>query len=295
MISAAQCIECRRFGRIGRAIVVDDTHPERQLTAGNRQLVDQLICILRNGKLTADTRSRRRRGADQHCASVRLPSARKGHAVHTRDSVQIKAGGNPELHHKIVSYDIRDLSRPEGKLHAEDALTVLTDGKVRGRPKDRVGRIQLHIVIARREAGVIHGSRPRRIAAGRLPEGNVGRCQRQCIAESSVRTRRAQRMGRKACCKQRPVINQLCILAVIFRFFFLILTDNQGDISTSCRCSKRLQRKCFDCQEQRYQHCKRSSPTVPNSLSHPVLLGSFGSHEDQLILRSRINRNCEIS
>ena len=295
MIAAAQCIKCRRLARIGRTIVVDDTHLERQFAAGNRQLVDQLIRILRNGKLTADTRGRRRGGTDQHCASVRLTSARKGHTVHARNTVQVKTGRNPQFHCKVISHKIGNLARSEGKLHAEDALTVLTDGKVRGRPKDRVGRIQLHIVIARRETGIIHRPRPRRIAAGSLAKGNVRSCQRQCIAEGSVRTRRAQRTGRKACCKQRPVINQLCIFAVIFRFFFLILTDNQGDITTSCRCSKRLQRKCFDCQEQRYQHCKRSSPTVPNSLSHPVLLGSFGSHEDQLILRSRINRNCEIS
>ena len=165
MIAAAQCIKCRRLARIGRTIVVDDTHPERQFAAGNRQLVDQLIRILRNGKLTADTRGRRRGGTDQHCASVRLTSARKGHTVHARNTVQVKTGRNPQFHCKVISHKIGNLARSEGKLHAEDALTVLTDGKVRGRPKDRVGRIQLHIVIARRETGIIHRPRPRRIAA----------------------------------------------------------------------------------------------------------------------------------
>ena len=72
MVTAIQGIECRRLARIGRAVIVDDAHPERQLTAGNRQLIDQLIGILCDGNLTADAGCRRSGDTHKYRTSVRL-------------------------------------------------------------------------------------------------------------------------------------------------------------------------------------------------------------------------------
>ena len=87
MVTATQSIEGRLLARIGRTVIVDDPHPERQLTAGNRQLIDEFIGILCDGNLTADTGCRRRRNSHQNRASVRLTCTRKRHAVQTRNAV----------------------------------------------------------------------------------------------------------------------------------------------------------------------------------------------------------------
>ena len=77
VISAIQGIECRRLTRIGRTVIVDDPHAERQFTAGDRQLIDEFIGILCDGNLTADARGCRGRNAHKDRAAVCLTGTRK--------------------------------------------------------------------------------------------------------------------------------------------------------------------------------------------------------------------------
>ena len=72
VVTAIQGIKCRRLARIGRAVIIDDAHPERQLTAGNRQLIDEFIGILCDGNLTADAGCRRSGDTHKYRTSVRL-------------------------------------------------------------------------------------------------------------------------------------------------------------------------------------------------------------------------------
>ena len=270
MIPAIQCIKGRRCGGIGRSVVINEAHSNRQFSLTQRKILNQSTRILHEGDLSAHAGSRRIRLCGEYPTAVRKATRGEIDTGKARRTAQIEAGRNPEFHNQVISNRIRNLTRTEGKLHAEGSGIILSDDKVGRRMKHRVCGIEFQIVISGRDCPVFDRARPGRITAGRLSEGDIGRGERQCIADCRIGARGAKCTRRYARGKQRSVIKQFRILGIVLVFLLILATDKR-DVIIPPRSSQSRKRQCLKDEYHCNQNCECPLPILPSSLPHTFL------------------------
>ena len=136
--------------------------------------------------------------------------------------------------------------------------------------KHRICGIEFQIVISGRNCPVFDRARPGRITAGRLSEGDIGRGERQCIADCRIGARGAKCTRRYAGGKQRSVIKQFRILGIVLVCLLILATDKR-DIIIPPRSSQSRKRQCLKDEYHCDQKCECPLPILPSSLPHTIL------------------------
>ena len=270
MIPAIQCIKGRRCGGIGRSVVINEAHTNRQFALTQRKILNQATRILHEGDLSAHAGSRRIRLCGEYPTAVSKATRRETDTGKARGTAQIETGRNPEFHDQVIANCVRNLTRTECELYTERSRIILSDDKIGRRMKHRVCGIEFQIVISGRNCPVFDRARPGRITAGRLSEGDIGRGERQCIADCRIGARGAKCTRRYAGGKQRSVIKQFRILGIVLVCLLILATDKR-DIIIPPRSSQSRKRQCLKDEYHCDQNCECPLPILPSSLPHTIL------------------------
>ena len=270
MIPAIQCIKGRRCGGIGRSVVINEAHTNRQFALTQRKILNQATRILHEGNLSAHAGSRRIRLCGEYPTAVRKATRREIDTGKARGTAQIETGRNPEFHDQVIANRIRNFTRTECELYTERSRIILSDDKIGRRMKHRVCGIKFQVIISGRDGSVFYRPGPRSIAACCLSKGNIGSCKRQCIADCRIGARGAKCARRYASGKQRSVVNQLRILGIVLVFLLILATD-QRDIIIPPRSSQSRKRQCLKDEYHCDQKRECPLPILPSSLPHTIL------------------------